>query len=398
MTTDRTTEHAADAAPLQGFDAFEVRIGDLMRGERATLGKSLLDVQRELRIKATYIAAIENGDLGAFQSKGFIAGYVRSYSRYLGFDPEWAFATFCAETGLTSVVGQLSERVKPTGEGGTARTGRAKGAADPFASGRFNPSLPKMSGFPQVNPGALGSILVLFVLLGGLGYGGWTVLQEVQRVRVAPVAEMPGVGDTISPAAGGAVIERDPVLATGSLPAEGLERLYRPQGLDLPVMVARDGPIAALNPDRIGALAPDPEPLRTAEASFGPRGTAPEGPVVPTVTADGPPELALIARTPVWVRVRDPGGSVLFEKTLGPGESYVLPALDGAASLRAGNAGDLYLLVDGTPYGPVGESGAVVSNVSLTVDDVTATYARAELPPGLVPATVAEADPAPTAD
>ena len=45
---------------LKGFDDFEVSLGDMMRGERATLGKSLLDVQRDLRIKAPYIVAIEN--------------------------------------------------------------------------------------------------------------------------------------------------------------------------------------------------------------------------------------------------------------------------------------------------------------------------------------------------
>ncbi len=38
-----------------GFDDFDVRLGDLMRGERATLGKSLLDVQRDLKIKARRI-------------------------------------------------------------------------------------------------------------------------------------------------------------------------------------------------------------------------------------------------------------------------------------------------------------------------------------------------------
>ncbi len=59
-----------------------------MRGERATMGKSLLDVQRELRIKAAYIAAIENRDPSAFDTPGFIAGYVRSYARYLGMDPD----------------------------------------------------------------------------------------------------------------------------------------------------------------------------------------------------------------------------------------------------------------------------------------------------------------------
>ena len=36
----------------KGFDDFELKLGDMMRGERATLGKSLLDVQRELKIKA----------------------------------------------------------------------------------------------------------------------------------------------------------------------------------------------------------------------------------------------------------------------------------------------------------------------------------------------------------
>ena len=67
-----------DEVQPKGFDDFEVRLGDMMRGERATLGKSLLDVQRELRIKASYISAIENCDPDAFETPGFIAGYVRS--------------------------------------------------------------------------------------------------------------------------------------------------------------------------------------------------------------------------------------------------------------------------------------------------------------------------------
>jgi cytoskeletal protein RodZ len=90
---------------FDGYDMFDVPLGDLMRGERATLGKSLLDVERELRIRATYIAAIENGDIDAFQSAGFIAGYVRSYARYLGMDTERTFQRFCEETGFRGVHG-----------------------------------------------------------------------------------------------------------------------------------------------------------------------------------------------------------------------------------------------------------------------------------------------------
>ncbi len=74
-------QHHQRAKP-KSFDDFDLRLGDIMRGERATMGKSLLDVQRELKIKATYIAAIENADPSAFESPGFVAGYVRSYARY----------------------------------------------------------------------------------------------------------------------------------------------------------------------------------------------------------------------------------------------------------------------------------------------------------------------------
>ena len=54
VRADRPVEEEMTSAP--GFDDFELKLGDVMRGERATLGKSLLDVQRELRIRAAYVA------------------------------------------------------------------------------------------------------------------------------------------------------------------------------------------------------------------------------------------------------------------------------------------------------------------------------------------------------
>ena len=61
---------------LTGFDSFEVSLGDALRGERATLGKSLLDVERDLKIRAAYIAAIEECDIKAFPNTGFVAGLI----------------------------------------------------------------------------------------------------------------------------------------------------------------------------------------------------------------------------------------------------------------------------------------------------------------------------------
>src|SRR6056297_719486 len=103
----RKTEE--DEVEPRGFDDFDIRLGDLMRGERATLGKSLLDVERELRIKAAYVAAIENADPDAFDTPGFIPGYVRSYARYLGMDPDRAFQAFCSESGFSTAHGMAAE-------------------------------------------------------------------------------------------------------------------------------------------------------------------------------------------------------------------------------------------------------------------------------------------------
>ena len=76
-TADDSKQDGGANAAAPGFDDFEMRLGDIMRGERATMGKSLLDVQRELRIRASYVAAIENCDISAFDAPSFIAGYVR---------------------------------------------------------------------------------------------------------------------------------------------------------------------------------------------------------------------------------------------------------------------------------------------------------------------------------
>ena len=86
---------------LQQFDDFEVTLGDIMRGERATLGKSITDVRLELRLSKKYILAIESGDVSAFRCLKFVPGYVRSYAHYLGLNSDQAFATFCVETGFS---------------------------------------------------------------------------------------------------------------------------------------------------------------------------------------------------------------------------------------------------------------------------------------------------------
>jgi cytoskeletal protein RodZ len=360
-----------------GFDSFELKLGDIMRGERATLGKSLLDVQRELKIKATYIAAIENADPTAFETPGFVAGYVRSYARYLGLDPEWAYTTFCEEGKFATVHGmdKAASGVKPA-----ARTPRKPDTPrDPLADPNATFVPRGEAFFSGIEPGAVGSVLVLLMLIGGLGFGGWTVLQQIQRVRLTPVDQAPGVIAEIDPLAGAGTMIADVTDNAGmSAPsADALDRLYRPQPLDVPVMVARDGPISTLQPGALGALVDAPEAPETVAAA---NRSAPQEPSTPVqVVAETAPELVLFAVRPAWVRVTAAEGTVLLEKILDAGERYVLPPTEEPPLLRTGYAGAVYFAVNGTAYGPAGEGAAVIKNIALGPDELKAAFQLADL-------------------
>ncbi len=371
----------------KSFDDYDLTLGDVMRGERATLGKSLLDVQRDLKIRADYIAGIEDADLSAFETPGFIRGYVRSYARYLGMNPDWAYARFCEESGFSHVEGlgaQAQVRARktpPRRREPRAHAGDAILARSPLSAA------PREGPLSGVQPGAIGSVLVLAVLILGVGYGGWTFLQEVQRVTLAPVeAPLPSPGAVATaPDLGAAPV------ATPAPTVAALERLYRPQALDRPVMTPRDQPIAMLDPDAQGLFAqaaapvrvpPPPEPAAATAEATGVDGRAPDAadaPAGPQVTEPAPPEVVMFARRPAWVRVRAADGTVLLEKIMEQGERFVLPDTATPPTLRAGNSGSVFFAVNGETIGPAGAGTSVAKGVVLSGDALRASYGPADL-------------------
>jgi cytoskeletal protein RodZ len=360
----------------KGFDDFELRLGDLMRGERATLGKSLLDVQRELKIKATYIAAIENADLSAFETPGFVAGYVRSYARYLGMEPDWAFDRFCAEAGYTVSHGMSAAAAPQQIVKARTRSDLSDPLANPNAT--FIPRGEAI--WSRVEPGAVGSIAVLVALIGAIGYGGWSVLQEVQRVQLAPVEEAPTVVAQIDPlenagtAAPPVVAARpaETVLAENEAPVDVMDRLYRPQALDVPVLTSRDGPIAAIDPRETGVLA-DASTSQAVDAAV----AEAMGSDVQVIAA-AEQGVEVLAVRPSWVRVNAADGTVLFEKILDAGERYQVPQLEAAAVFRTGNSGSIYFLINGVAHGPAAPGANVVKDIPLAADVLAQTFAPAD--------------------
>ncbi|MRU13892.1 DUF4115 domain-containing protein [Roseovarius sp. A21] len=367
----------------RGFDDFELRLGDMMRGERATLGKSLLDVERELRIKASYIAAIENADPDAFDTPGFIPGYVRSYARYLNMDPDRAFAAFCAESGFTTAHGmsaEASSRRKP--ETSARMTSQAKKSTDPLMS-PSTPFVPASESFlARIEPGAIGSALVLLTLIGGIGYGGWSVLNEVQRVQVAPIENTPDVLSDLDPLQTATrTDENDEAQVAGGFAApeaeERLDRLYRPEALDVPVMVARDAPISTLSPAQVGLLRPDlPEADRE---SIDVAVTEAQERPSPQVLETPPAGVRMVAVRPAWVRVRAADGTVIYEGIMNAGDTWDVPATEEPPTLRVGESGAIYFNVNGQHYGPAGARGQVTSDLALDATDLTEGYDVADM-------------------
>lgn len=379
---------------LRGFDSYEIRLGDELRGERATLGKSLLDVQRELKIKAAYIDAIENCDASVFPNPGYVAGYVRAYARYLGLDAEEVYRRFCAESGFESVNRALVE----------PRRGRrpAPAAAQP-PRGLPDEMLSRARHLPRTSAGlsaealsGLGSVLVLVALVAGLAYGGWYLLREVQRIGFAPMVQAPEVAG-LPEAPPLPAVETAAVLPVlEEAPDAALHEIYAPRLPAPPKVAPRDGPLAAIDPDRYGAFAPGPRraapmPAATAPVSDAPAAAtpalaeAPQAQPAPPAPPE-PPAVAITVTDNAWVRVFLPDNTVVLERILKPGETWQVPADLTGPMLRAGNAGAVYLRVGEVLYGPLGEGASVVRRVSLDANTIAASWPRATEPPARVTA------------
>lgn len=391
---------------LRGFDSYPITLGDEMRGERASMGKSMEDAERDMRIKSRIITAIEDCDLSGFPNQSVIAGYVRSYARYLGMDVESCFHRFCAESGYVSPTvqalhGNGGQRRQPQGAVGLG------GGADQIGRSRFSISPPAHRFRPRVSLGAITSACALCGLIGALSYGGYALLQDIQRVGFAPLPQAPTVV-VDAPAIGAPTVDMTSLprpRATDYAGGGVLAEVVLPTELAAVGRAERDGPISAIDPADAGLFAnPEPAPVDNSmelgmDYVAGPpelSGTVGvQALVLPAEVVDG---VVLRAHEEAWIRVRSGDDTIVFEGTLVAGESYDVPNLVAAPILRAGNAGGLMIYVDGVAYGPLGERGRVANGVSLKADDIRKSIPQAgpeDVRPAEAPASQRRAEVAP---
>ncbi len=376
----------------KGFDDFDLKLGDTLRGERATLGKSVVEVQNELKIKASYISAIENCDPMAFDTPGFVAGYVRSYARYLGLDPDEVYKKFCEESGFSTVHGmsdkassiKLNSNDKPSLNGVLLPSDNFLDVEELFNKSPTAIVDNSSKSFDVLQPGAIGSLVALLCVICGIGYGGLTLFNQMQTVKISPSVANPMVLTDIQSEL--EVSENIDSLAAKETSDDRLDRLYRPQALEVPVLIARDGPISSLDPSfsknfsLLNKLSLNESEQIRAETDVAKQilNNALEETSI-QVVQDLPPSIAVLVTENAWVQITASDGTVIYENIMLPGEEFILPQLETAPKLRSGMSGYVYFSVNGELFGPVGNGTSVSKNIELTAANIVTSMDKPEL-------------------
>ena len=77
-------------------------LGERFRAAREERGLTLSEVGEQLRIRSVYLAAIEEENWKAIGAPVYIRGFLRTYARFLGLDPEEALAPVVSTSSSSS--------------------------------------------------------------------------------------------------------------------------------------------------------------------------------------------------------------------------------------------------------------------------------------------------------
>jgi cytoskeletal protein RodZ len=69
-------------------------LGERFRDAREARGLTLSDVAEQIRIRSVYLAAIEDENWSVIGAPVYVRGFLRSYARFLGLDPEETVVAF----------------------------------------------------------------------------------------------------------------------------------------------------------------------------------------------------------------------------------------------------------------------------------------------------------------
>ena len=311
-------------------------MGAELAGARERLGWTLPDIAAHLRIRQPYLAAIEQGRLDQLPGSAYAMGFVRTYAKALGLEPDAIARRFRAEMVEVSPRPELA----------------------------FPAPVPER-GVPA------GAVVMLGAMLAIGAYVGWYKASG-DKPGAEPIRPVPErLAELATPPPAPIPAPAPPAAATAAPPAM----------TPLPVVPPSSAAAAVAQT----AVAPAPTPPATpAPAS---QAALPEG-----------TRIVLRARTESWIQVRDRQGQVLFNRVLRTGETWPVPPKM-ALLLTTGNAGGTEILVDGAATAALGADGAVRRDLALDADAIRNGQLATPLAaaPALTPAPAPTVAPRPAA-
>ncbi len=336
MSTATTGIADPPDAPQAGLD---------LRTARERLGWPLSEVALVLRIRATYIAALEEGRLGLLPGNAYALGFLRTYANFLGLDPD-----------------EMLRRFKAEASGVSRRTELA-----------FPAPVPER-GLPA------GAVVLLGLLLVVGVYAGWYRLSGEGRL---PAETTMAVPERLAPLAEQAVKFADPAPPPKAV-APLAVTTAPPYQVVAPSAFSPNAALAApVNLLPTGSMAPGSAPAAPIPGSSPSGGKLPDGATSPGSVASGPgpaaappapiqgttdqARLVLRATADAWIQVKDRAGPILLNRILKAGETWAVPGKPNLL-LTTGNAGGTEILLDGVAIASLGGSGAVRRDLPLDPD------------------------------
>src|SRR5262245_60093583 len=107
----RVRTRGAEAASWSYETQRAPHVGEILQTARESKGVDLARAERETKIRARHLAALESGDFSALPAQVYAKGFLRNYSTYLGLDAEEVLQRWRREVAQPAATD--TPRVKP---------------------------------------------------------------------------------------------------------------------------------------------------------------------------------------------------------------------------------------------------------------------------------------------
>ena len=377
MSSALTEAESPPAAPRAGAD---------LRAARERLGWTIEDVAAALRIRQPHLEALEDGRIDLLPGNAYALGFLRTYAKTLGLDPDEIVRRFKSEA---SEVNQRTELVFPA-------------------------PMPER-GLPA------GAVILLGVVLAIGAYAGWYRLSGQGRLPSETVAPIPhhlaSLADQGVPPAATRPDTPDSAWTRFGAKAGGPSSLGNgaatqsyanagepvagatPQTVPTPnphvkssvttassgqgpVVASASAAASAAGQQNVILPAPTISPTSAAAASVPLVMATPAAPTAaptaaaPAASTRDPSQIVLKATADAWMQVRDrDGGDVLLSRVLHTGDTWTVPQRPDLV-LTTGNAGGTEVMVGGVTVQGPGGSGAVRRDLPLDPSAIKDGFAQ----------------------